>query len=256
MSTLALPSVRERRGPRGLGSGIAISVVVHALIIAGVVWLGRGDLRPLPPTYRVRLVGAPPGPRAAGVVNAATAPPSAPPREIAGAERVPDPPKAAPNRAKSLPKVAPKATPSLAKARDAAAKAPPVTTPRPTTAPRAGAGAEGGKGADVANVDLKGVAFPYPAYLDRIMRQLTLEWKPRRSSSALETEVRFIIQRDGTVTAIEVVKRSGDGIYDLDAMGAVEAVGSVKGFGPLPAGWQDDALVVYFTFDYALRPNR
>ena len=55
--------------------------------------------------------------------------------------------------------------------------------------------------------------------------------------------------------AIEVVKGSGDRIYDLDAMGAIEAVGSTRGFGPLPQGWTDDVLIVYFTFDYALRPN-
>jgi len=68
-------------------------------------------------------------------------------------------------------------------------------------------------------------------------------------------EVKFIIRRDGSVMGIEVVKRSGDRLYDLDAMGAIEAVGASRGFGRLPEGWSDDVLVVYFTFDYAMRPN-
>ena len=87
------------------------------------------------------------------------------------------------------------------------------------------------------------------------MRQLTLNWTPRRVSASLVSEVKFTIRRDGSVLAIEVVKGSGDRIYDLDAMGAIEAVGSTRGFGPLPQGWTDDVLIVYFTFDYALRPN-
>jgi protein TonB len=38
-------------------------------------------------------------------------------------------------------------------------------------------------------------------------------------------------------------------------MGAIEAVGATRSFGALPSGWADDVLVVYFTFDYALRPQ-
>jgi len=100
-----------------------------------------------------------------------------------------------------------------------------------------------------------GIAFPYPGYLSNIVRQIALNWSPRRVSAALVTELKFMIRRDGTVVGIEVVKRSGDRLYDLDAMGAIEAVGSTRSFGALPAGWADDVLVVYFTFDYALRPQ-
>ena len=56
------------------------------------------------------------------------------------------------------------------------------------------------------------------------------------------------------MAGIEVVKSSGDRYFDLEAVATVEAVGSSRSFGPLPTGWTDDVLVVYFTFDYALRP--
>ena len=99
-----------------------------------------------------------------------------------------------------------------------------------------------------------GIEFPFPGYLTNIVRQITLNWTPRRTSAALVTEVKFMIRRDGSVAGIEVVRSSGDAFYNADAMGAIEAVGANRGFGALPAGWSDDVLVVYFTFDYALRP--
>jgi protein TonB len=154
---------------------------------------------------------------------------------------------------KTLP--SPKATPSTDRSKTGGAKSATSTTKKTTAAPKSGAGATGTKGADVANVRTDGIAFPYPGYLSNIVRQIALNWSPRKVSAALVTELKFMIRRDGTVVGIEVVKRSGDRLYDLDAMGAIEAVGATRSFGALPSGWADDVLVVYFTFDYALRPQ-
>jgi protein TonB len=224
------------------------------MIVAAGISLGARAEAPRPPVYRVELVGAPPGPRQAGVVTAAS-PPSAQAPEIAGAERVPEE-KVVPTASTAKQAVpSPKATPSTSRTKQAGAKAASPTASKSTAAPKAGAGAQGSKGADVANLNIRGIEFPYPGYLQNVVRQLTLNWTPRRVSASLVAEVRFSIRRDGSVMAIEVVKGSGDRIYDLDAMGAIEAVGSTRGFGPLPQGWTDDVLIVYFTFDYALRPN-
>ncbi|QJR34847.1 cell envelope integrity protein TolA [Gemmatimonas groenlandica] len=245
---------RAATGPTALGRGIAFSAVVHLALVAAAIWWGTRAEAPRPPVYRVELVGAPPGPRQAGVVTPA-AQPSAQAPDIAGAERVPEEkviPK--PSTAKKvLP--SPKATPSTSRTKKAGSKTASPTASKATAAPKAGAGAQGGKGADVANLSIRGIDFPYPGYLQNIVRQITLNWTPRRVSASLVSEVKFTIRRDGSVIAIEVVKGSADRIYDLDAMGAVEAVGSTRGFGPLPQGWTDDVLIVYFTFDYALRPN-
>ena len=241
-------------GPTTLGRGIAFSAAVHLALVAAALWWGWRAEAPRPPVYRVELVGAPPGPRQAGVVTPAAQPPAQAP-DIAGAERVPEE-KVVPKTStakKVMP--SPKATPSTARTKKAGAKSASPTAAPSATAPKAGAGAQGGKGADVANVKIGGIEFPYPGYLTNIVRQLTLNWTPRRVSAAFVSEVKFTIRRDGSVTAIEVVKGSGDRSYDLDAMGAIEAVGATRGFGPLPSGWTDDVLIVYFTFDYALRPN-
>ncbi len=231
-----------------------VSAVVHGSVVAALLWMGWRAEPLRPPVYRVSLIGAPPGPRQAGVVQPDNKPAAEAPT-VAGAERVPvEKALPTPKNTKSA-LASPKATPSTDRSRKAGAKTATAATNKNTAAPKAGAGAQGGKGADVANINTRGIDFPFPGYLQNIVRQLTLNWSPQRVSAALVSEIKFLIRRDGTVVGIEVMKSSRDRIYDLDAMGAVEAVGSTRGFGPLPAGWSDDVLVVYFTFDYALRPN-
>lgn len=250
----ASPGRLATPGRNALGSGVVVSVGIHAALLALVLWVGNQPEEARPPVYRVELIGQA-GPRQAGVEKPVTEA-TASNDPVAGAERVeeektvPSPSKAK----KVLP--SPKATPSTDRTKKGGAKnAPAPTATKINAAPKSGAGATGTKGADVANVRTDGIAFPYPGYLNNIVRQIALNWSPRRVSAALVTELKFMIRRDGTVVGVEVVKRSGDRLYDLDAMGAIEVVGTSKGFGALPSGWPDDVLVVYFTFDYALRPQ-
>lgn len=239
--------------PTSLTRGMVASVVVHGMLVALAIWWGGRPGPVRPPVYRVELVGQA-GPRQAGVETPTTQPVAQAP-DVAGAERVkeekvvPTPSKAK----KVLP--SPKATPSPTRSKAAGAKTAAPTATKGTAAPKSGAGPTGSKGADVANVRTDGIVFPFPGYLSNVVRQIALNWSPRRVSAALITEVKFLIRRDGSVAGIEVVKSSGDRLYDLDGVGAIEAVGSTRSFGPLPTGWSDDVLVVYFTFDYALRPN-
>ena len=248
----AMRSSPPRKG--NLRNGIFISALMHLAIVGLVVYLGERPEPARPPIYRVNLVGAPAGVRQAGVVTPApsSATPSPAPAP-AGAERAAPPEKALP-AVKRADRAPPMATPSATPTRAAGSKGAKSEGKAPTAPPKAGSGAVGGKGADVTNIKTDGIAFPYQGYLDNIVRKLTMAWSPRRVAAGLVTEVKFLIRRDGSVANIEIVKSSGDRIYDTEGMGAVEAVGSTRGFGALPAGWKDDVLVVYFTFDYSLRP--
>jgi periplasmic protein TonB len=243
------------RTPQPLGSGVLVSLAVHGSLAALLMWIGSRPEPVRPPVYRVELMGQA-GPRQAGVETPTSSVTRSSPDPVAGAVKreaektIPQPS----NVKKTVP--SPTATPSTDRSKKGGARDTPATAAKQaTSAPKAGAGATGTKGADVANVRTDGIAFPFPGYLTNIVRQIALNWTPRRTSAALVTEAKFLIRRDGTVVGIEVVRRSGDRLYDLDAMGAIEAVGNTRGFGPLPAGWSDDVLVVYFTFDYALRPQ-
>ena len=100
----------------------------------------------------------------------------------------------------------------------------------------------------MANVSIKGLPFPYPGYLQNIVRQVALRFSPP-SAGALQTDVAFLIHRDGSVSDIRVVKGSGNYSFDLEAQGAVEAAGAARAFGALPQGFRDDVLPVTFSFD-------
>jgi protein TonB len=191
----------------------------------------------LPPVYRVELIAAPAGERAAGVVTETEPPPVAPEAPPKRPETLPKaiaPPKKAPPAKKTVAKATP-----VPNARSARRDAP---------APKAGGGPEGGKGTDVANVQTEGIDFPYPAYLQNVVRQIALRFRPR-NPGALRSEVVFVIRRDGSVLAPQIRVRSGSMAFDLEALGAIEAAGRAGAFGPLPDGWADDALTVIFSFD-------
>lgn len=223
------------RGP------IAMSVVLHALVVAALVVVRTPERPPMAPMYKVSLVAAPPGPRQIGVVQpvpetpAPVQPTPAPTplsRETVDPERMKAPAKKPPPRA---PKTA---TPNVT--------APATKPATPTPAPVAGGGPTGGRGADVANVKTEGIDFPYPVYLNNVVRQIALQFKPS-ARGALTAEVAFMIRRDGSIAGLRITKRSSVFSFDQDALAAVEVAS--RAFGPLPQGFSDDVLPVIFSFD-------
>ena len=58
-----------------------------------------------------------------------------------------------------------------------------------------------------------------------------------------------MIHRDGSISDLRLLSRSGVYAFDLECIGAVEAVGQRRSFGALPAGFRDDVLPVVFSFD-------
>ena len=145
------------------------------------------------------------------------------------------PPKAKPARA---PKVA---TPN--------ATAAPATAAKPAPAPRAGGGPTGGRGADVANVRTEGIEFPYPVYLQNVVRQIALQFKPIRRAARCTRRSPSSSAATARISGLKLVTRSGNFSFDQDAMGAVEAAARANAFGPLPQGFTDDVLPVIFSFD-------
>ena len=221
----------------GLLIPIGGSALLHASLVVFAVMVSRSQSSvSLPPVYRVNIVAAPPGPRAIGTVGAEpttknTAPTASP---------APEP----------VIRKAPVDRPSV-KAPKAAST--PIEMPnsavKKTEGPRAGGGPVGDKGTDVATVRTEGIDFPFPGYLNNIVRQIALNFNPRDKNANLRSEVLFIIRRDGSVANVRILKKSGSYAFDLEAQGAIEAASRSKSFGPLPEGFPDDALTVYFSFD-------
>ncbi|HEY9448637.1 MAG TPA: TonB C-terminal domain-containing protein [Gemmatimonadaceae bacterium] len=228
------------QGGTRLGAPLGVSLLLHAC--AGILLVFARPSAPAarPPMYRVNIVAAPPGPRAVGVVTPAPAPP---PDEAA-------PP---PKRAESIPKAMPlpdKVPPRRKQTSQATpTPVPPAAKPRETEAPaKAGGGPTGGRGTDVATVRTEGVDFPFPGYLENIVRQIALRFNAPGNTAA-SAEVMFLVHRDGSISNFRFLTRSGNFAFDLEAQGAVDQAGQVKSFGPLPAGFSDDVLPVIFSFD-------
>jgi protein TonB len=221
-----------------LRAPLLVSFVLHALVATLFFVARQSPHSPVAPTYRVNLIAAPPAARQIGVVQPAVPPvvtPSAPtPRSRATPE---------PERMKTPSKVPPLKTPKTATPNVAQ----PVAPPRPAVpAPTAGGGPVGGRGADVANVKVDGIDFPHPVYLQNVVRQIALQFKPT-ARGALQAEVAFLIRRDGTIAGLRLTRRSSVFSFDQDALAAVELAS--RAFGPLPQGFSDDVLPVIFSFD-------
>lgn len=200
------------------------SVLLHAA--AGLLLLrtAPGLATPPPPaSYRVKLVAA--------------APEEAPvrqdprPAEAAEEEHRPPPPEPSerPKPETETPKVEKEEEPREEPSRE------------PARAPE--------EGDEPVNVQLEGANFPFPGYLETIIRQVNRYWRPPTGVEHLRAELSFVIHQDGSVSDIEWVRRSGNTAFDLEARGAVEAAGRRKAFGPLPDDYPRDRLRVSFFFD-------
>ena len=224
------------RKPRSLAVPLSASIALHVAVILAAIQIRTAE-PPEYPVYRVRLVAAPAGAPAVGVVNPpkATEEAKAPPPRVQ--DRAPD-------------------SKSTRAARTTPTRATP-TEPRPLTkadrAPEqkaAGGGSQGGKGADVANVNIDGREFPFPTYLENIVRQISKNFGKRAWPEAATAEFSFLIMRDGSVQGLRLRDAKGASYeFKMEAQGAIELAGRMKSFGALPEGFADDALPVVFSFD-------
>jgi outer membrane biosynthesis protein TonB len=225
-----LGAIRRRRAARTPGGTFAFATTAGVHLLAGIAVFGTGgEARkpPAPPVYRVELVAAP--------------------RPEPGARRAPE----------VVQRPAERTVPTAAAARrTTVAKTPPPPQqtnverePAPRTNPTEGPlpGETPSTGTDPATVKVEGEEFPYPEYLRNIVSQVFRRWQRPGGNVALRAEVLFLIHRDGTVSNLRFLTRSGNFSFDLEAQGAIEAAAGA--FGPLPEGYANDVLPVSFFFD-------
>lgn len=225
-------SNRERTGRparRPPPAALLASTIVH-LLFGILLVIGSATMRPrtLPAqTYRVRLVAA----------SDESAPERLKPQPAKPAEEENRPPPPQPTEQPipqtELPTVVEEVPPPVEETRE------------PSRSSE--------EGDEAINVQLDGAAFVDPAYLQNIIRQVNRYWRPPAGGRHLRAEVVFVIEQDGSVEEIEMLTRSGDMSFDLEARGAIEAAGRAKVFGPLPSAWPRDRLRISFFFDPTTR---
>ena len=231
------------------GAGVAGTVALHAAAILSFVLAGRQVARVSAlPAYRVELVAAP---RETGTPAEGGQPAAAP-------APVPPPPPAPAARPAAHSAPAPKPRPAVTHQPPAATHQPPAPAHQPAAvspsaapgppAPSPNTQNASSNGTDAATIRTEGVEFPFPGYLRNLVAQVYRRWRPPAGNVDLEAEMLFFVHRDGTISGLQFVKRSGSFAFDLEAQGAVESAARAGAFGTLPAGFGPETLPVSFFF--------
>ncbi len=226
---------------------VPASVVLHAIAFtAMLLWGDRVTTQAahIPSVIAVRLVEAP-------VQPAQSAPPA--PEVKALPEPVAEPIKPDVVRPpKEVPREKPKE-----KAKE---KPKPVVTP-PSTAkgpPKPEAGVKGtttGMATGLTGPAVSGTDtdFPFAWYLQAVESKVVANWKPRQlgfgQKAVVSCSVHFVINRAGVVSQARLVRNSGLGVYDREALRAVQTTR----LPPLPPQYRGSDLGV--TFDFNLEPG-
>lgn len=187
------------------------------------LWLlatGRAERR-LPPVYQVSLVSA------AELAPRRSHPEPAPAQPVEEESPEPEPEETVPD---------PEKAPETPKPREE----------RPT--PKPGPERETAEG-DLP-VTLEGKPFPFPWYLEQLVRKVERNWRP--TSNTLQATIHFRIDAEGRIREVAVHESSGNPLFDLAARRAIEAAGPLP---PLPDEYQGDWLGVYFVFDTDVTPR-
>lgn len=221
---------RRREDGRNVGLGLVGTLVVHGVALILLLSSVTGA-HTAPPTYRVRLVAAPAADREERRAPEAVQREAEPLTPPAPTKR--PPPKSTVSRA------APPPAPD-ANRREAAPRTTSQNQPLPGETPSTGN--------DVATVSTEGIEFPFPEYLQNVVSQVLRRWQRPLQRTPLQAEVAFFIHRDGSVSDLQLISRSGNYAFDLEAQGAIEEAGKFKAFGALPDGWRPDVLFVRFYF--------
>ncbi len=218
----------QRRTAGGRRVAFAGTVVVHG--VAAVFFFARPSAQAVPtlPVYNVRLVAAPrpepevrPAPEVVQRPAEQPRPAPRPPRRETVAEAPPPP------------------------EQDTEKEPAPRTTPEEEPLPDE----EPSTGDDPATLNMSGVNFPFPEYVNNIVAQIYRRWQRPAGNESLRAEILFLVRRDGSISNLRFTRRSGNFAFDLEAQGAIEAAGASGAFGPLPEGFEGDILPVSFFFD-------
>lgn len=252
--------LRDRmREPGGFQRMVTLSVAAHAVAAALIVFAPGGWLSHRSDAGRevmtISLAGGGDGPRNGGFTTSGGRPvqTAVPPEEMPKREAV-RPPAAKPEM--TLPAKGPaKATnaPDVKQAPDQARGRTPTKgekvqagTAIAETGVRGqgfglstGGGPGSGSTLDVAD-------FCCPDYIVTMLERIRRNWFQQQSSTGI-CVVKFVIQRDGTISEHEVDRSSGSPVLDLASL---RAVVQTKGLPPLPAQFPNPTLTVKLNFEY------
>jgi TonB family protein len=243
------------REPEGLRKMMMVSAVAHSIAIVALVIgpLMFGSHRPEETIMVLNFASGAPGPDTGGMTAlSARAVQKAEPKDELPKPTRPTPPAAqTPAMVEPITKPTP-AKPAQRQASTSTKVAPPSTgeTVRPgqskvetgSTSNEGGLSTGGTGGASSQG----NINFCDPQYLGQMVSLIYNNWK-RETNVAARPVIRFVIQRNGTLTDITV--RQPSGYYALDNA-AMRAVVLTRAIPPLPACYPHPDYAMNLTFEY------
>jgi TonB family protein len=244
------------REDAGLQSTLGASVLAHLALVATIFlvpswWFGGGT--PAEQVVMTISLGGPIGPRDGGMTPMGGRPVQAIAEARKTIEPVRPPAAAAPEMIE--PK---KSAPKKAEAKiTEPAKTPSGRTPiageelrkgsAVSAAPSArgqGFGLSSGGGGTGSYLDTAN--FCCPEYIGLMVEQIRSNWESKQQAFGVVL-VKYTIQRDGTITGIQVERTSGYATLDFMAMRALQLTRKLP---PLPQAFNEPNLPVHLTFEY------
>jgi protein TonB len=234
---------------------VSVSLLVHGLILAGLaffptVWFSHRE--PPPTVMTITLGGNAPGPHTGGMTTLggratqAVAPlPKVPQAVRPPAEKTPEMTLPAP-KTKPRPEVkeAPEKTQSWNRQPVTGEKLQPGTSVAETGATGQGFGLSTGGGGTGGFLDVKD--FCCPDYIATMIQLVRTNWNAHQEVGG-DVMIRFTIQRNGTISDVQLEKSSGYAALDLNAQRAVVVTRQLP---PLPADYPNSTLGVHLSFQY------
>ena len=95
--------------------------------------------------------------------------------------------------------------------------------------------------------------FPFAYYVQAVEGRIVANWHPRQlgfgDKAVVSCSVHFVIARNGAISQVRLVRNSGMGVFDREAVRAVQT----SRLPPLPPQYRGGDLGV--TFDFNLEPG-
>jgi TonB family protein len=225
-----------------MSRGLPWSLLLHVLVLTVVIVYGNTVQRDViePPRYIQ-----------ARIVTAAALEQAVPQEEEAPApEPEPEPPAAEPEPLppKEVPETRPQPEPEPVKPepKPEPRREEPRETEAATRTQEPQAQAEGQTlgvvGPSVSGTDTD---FPFAWYIAGIEGQIARNWRPFQVNSPLSCTVHFVVGRGGAISQVTLVRSSGVGVYDREALRAVQATR----LSPLPPQYGGSTLGITFIFN-------
>jgi TonB family protein len=249
--------VARAQEPDGLRRMMIVSGVAHLVAIAVLVvlpWLvgARGAQEEV--LMEISFGGAP-GPVSGGMsaMSAKAVQKAEPKPELPKPQPVRPPAAKTPEMVEPTTKPATKPTPPVKQASQSTRQAPPTTgeTVRPgqSKVETGSTSNEGGlsTGGGGTGAQMNNVSFCDPDYLAQMISLIYRNWNQGGGAVGARPIVRFVIQRDGTLTDITLRQPSG---YQGPDFNAQRAVMLTRAIPPLPACYPHPTYAMNLTFEY------